>query len=109
MKNVFEPVRGGFFGTLSYRYVGNYRLDGGDPAIRASGLDVLDFSMRQRIRNWLDFNLSVDNLTNKRYYKTQNFFESGIAPDEPIKGRIHETPGYSRGVTAGFTLRLFGK
>jgi outer membrane receptor protein involved in Fe transport len=99
----------GFFGYLGYRHTSNYRLDGEDPSIRASGLDVLDFSMRQRIRRWVDFNLSVDNLTDKRYFETQNFFESRVRPGDPITARIHGTPGYSRAFTAGFTFRLFGK
>ncbi len=99
----------GFFGNLSYRYVSNYRLDGADATIRASGLDVLDFSMRQRLRRWLDFNLSIDNLMNKRYLETQNYFESRLRPGDPVIARIHGTPGYSRGVTAGLTFRFFGK
>jgi hypothetical protein len=32
----------GFTGSLRYRHTGNYRLDGKDASIRASGLDVLD-------------------------------------------------------------------
>jgi outer membrane receptor protein involved in Fe transport len=99
----------GFFGTLSYRHVSNYRLDGEDATVRAAGLDVLDFSMRQRLRRWVDFNLSIENLTDKHYYETQNYFESRLRPTEPIISRIHGTPGYSRGVTMGLTFRLFGK
>lgn len=99
----------GFFGYLGYRHTSNYRLDGEDATIRAAGLDVLDFSMRQRIRRWVDFNLSIDNLTNKRYFETQNFFESRLRPGDPILARIHATPGYSRGVTVGLTFHLPGK
>ena len=39
----------GFYGTLAYRHTGNYRLDGEDATIRASGFDVLDLSISQRI------------------------------------------------------------
>jgi outer membrane receptor protein involved in Fe transport len=99
----------GFFGTLSYRHVSNYRLDGEDSNVRASGLDVLDLSLRQSLRRWVDFNLSIENLTDKRYYETQNYFESRLRPTDPIISRIHGTPGYSRGVTVGLTFRLFGK
>lgn len=99
----------GFFGTLAYRHTGNYRLDGEDPGIRAAGLDVLDFSMRQRIRSWVDFNLSIDNLTDKRYFETQNYLESRVRPDAPVIAQIHATPGYSRTVTVGLTFRFSGK
>ncbi len=99
----------GFYGTLAYRHTGNYRLDGEDASIRAAGLDVLDLSIRQRIRSWVDFNFSIDNLTDKRYLETQNFFESRVHPGDPIIARIHGTPGYSIGVTAGLTFHFFGK
>ena len=109
----------GFFSYLGYRHTSNYRLDGADTTIRAAGLDVLDFNMRQRIRQLVDFNFSVDNLTNKHYFETQNFFESRLPTDASVgvredgtpiyPSRIHGTPGYSRGVTVGFTFHLFGK
>jgi outer membrane receptor protein involved in Fe transport len=99
----------GSFSSLSYRHTGNYRLDGEDPTIRASGLDVLDFSMRQRIRSWVDFNFSIDNLTDKRYFETQNYLESRAAPDAPVIARVHGTPGYSRGMTFGLTFHILGK
>ncbi|HEV2799587.1 MAG TPA: TonB-dependent receptor [Pyrinomonadaceae bacterium] len=99
----------GFNATLGYRHAASYRLDGEDARLRASGLDVLDFSMSKRLRRWLDFNLAVDNLTNKRYYETQNYFESRLRPGDPAVARIHGTPGYPFGVTAGLTFRFFGK
>ena len=67
------------------RTTGNYRLDGEDPSIRASGLTVLDFSMVKQIRPWVDFNFSVDNLTDKNYYETQNYFELRLRPGDPGK------------------------
>jgi hypothetical protein len=99
----------GFFAYLGYRHTSNYILDGEDPTIRAAGLDVIDFSMRQRIRHWVDFNLSIDNLADKHYFETQNFLESRARPTDPIIARIHGAPGYSRGFTAGLTFHLFGK
>jgi outer membrane receptor protein involved in Fe transport len=99
----------GFFRFLGYRHTSNYRLDGEDPTIRASGLDVIDFSIRQRIRRWVDFNLSIDNLADKHYFETQNFLESRVRPTDPIIARIHGTPGYSRGFTAGLTFHLVSK
>ena len=99
----------GFSGSLRYRHIGNYRLDGEDPSIRASGLDVLDLSVVKRVRPWIDLNLSIDNLTDKRYWETQNYFESRVRPGDPVIARIHATPGYPIGVSAGVTFRLFGK
>ena len=96
----------GFFAAINYRHVSNYRLDEEDVSIRAAGLDVIDFSMRQRIRRWIDFNFSIDNLTNKHYFETQNYFESRVKPTTPIIARIHGTPGYSIGFTAGLTFHL---
>ena len=99
----------GSFGTLAYRHIGAYRLDGEDPTIRASGLDALDFSMRQRIRSWVDFNFSIDNLTDKHYFETQNYLESRAALGALVIARIHGTPGYSRGMTVGLTFHILGK
>ena len=94
------------FASLRYRHIGNYRLDGHDASIRASGLDVLDLAITKPIRSGLDFNFDVDNLTGKTYYETQNYFESRVGPTAlPLK-RIHGTPGYPGGLTVGLTFRL---
>ncbi|REJ77294.1 MAG: TonB-dependent receptor [Acidobacteria bacterium] len=98
----------GFNAYLSWRHISDYRLDGLDDTIRASGQDVVDLSITKRLRNWIDLNFSVDNLFNKKYYETQNFFESRADPTAPIVERIHATPGYSTTVNVGVTLR-FGK
>lgn len=100
---------GGLLATIAWRHTGNYRLDGEEASLRATGLDVLDLALRQPIRSWLDFNLSIDNLTDKRYYETQNYYESRIAPGAEAQSRIHGTPGYSRGLTVGLTFRLHGR
>ncbi len=99
----------GWRGSLRYRHIGNYRLDGEDARVRASGLDVVDFSMAKRIRAWMDVNLSVDNLNDKHYWETQNFFESRVAAGAPLVERIHATPGYPATLTVGLTLHLFEK
>jgi len=99
----------GFSGSLRYRHISNYRLDGEDPAIRASGHDILDLSMTKRIHRLVDLNLSIDNLTNKRYFETQNYFESRLRPADPATARIHGTPGYPIGLTIGLTFHLLGK
>jgi outer membrane receptor protein involved in Fe transport len=99
----------GFSGSLRWRHTSNYRLDPVDPAIRASGLDVLDLSVAKQLRHWIELNFSIDNLTDKRYFETQNFFESRIRPGDPVTGRIHATPGYPITVTGGVMFRLSKK
>ena len=105
---IFSGYRG-FNAALGYRHAGGYRLDGTDARPRASGLDVLDFSLSKRVRRWVDFNFAIDNLTNKRYFETQNYFESRLLPGDAAVARIHGTPGYPFGMTAGLTFRFFGK
>ncbi len=61
------------------------------------------------MRRGVEFNLTLDNLTNRDYYETQNYFESRVAPVAPIVARIHGTPGYPLTVVAGLTFRLGGK
>jgi len=99
----------GFSGSLRYRHTSNYRLDPFDAGIRASGLDVVDFSLSRKLRHFVDFNFAIDNLFNKRYFETQNYFESRIRPDADSAQRIHATPGYPLSVTIGLTFRVFEK
>ncbi|HEY7097694.1 MAG TPA: TonB-dependent receptor [Terriglobales bacterium] len=96
----------GFNGSLRYRHISNYRLDGLDPSIRAAGLDVVDLSFSKRIRHGLELNFAVDNLNNKSYWETQNYFESRIRPGDAAISRIHATPGSPIGFTVGMTYRL---
>lgn len=93
-------------GSLRYRHINNYRLDGIDDSIRASGFDVVDLSINKRLKKWVDLNFSIDNLTNKRYWETQNYFESRLFPTAPIVSRIHATPGYPVTLTVGLTFRF---
>ncbi|MCA1614742.1 MAG: TonB-dependent receptor [Acidobacteria bacterium] len=99
----------GFSGSLRYRHTSNYRLDPLDARIRAAGLDVVDLGVNKRLRRDLDFNLAVDNLFNRRYFETQNYFESRVRPGDEPSARIHATPGYPFGVTVGLTFRFNGK
>ena len=57
----------------------------------------------------IEFNLSLDNLTNRDFYETRNFFDSRVAPLAPIVGRMHGTPGYPLMAIAGLTFRLRSK
>ncbi len=98
----------GWSGSLRMRAINHYRLDGSDASIVASGYTAFDFGMARRIRRGVEFNLSLDNLTNRNYWETQNYFESQL-PGEPPVWRIHGTPGYPLTATVGLTFRLGGK
>jgi hypothetical protein len=95
--------------SLRFRHTSNYRLDGEDASVRAAGLDVLDFGLSHRLRPYLELNFALDNILGKRYFETQNYFESRLRPGDPVVSRIHATPGYPRTFTAGVTLRFFEK
>ena len=84
----------GFNSSLNWRHISNYRLDGEDDSIRAAGNDVVDFSISKHLRKWIDFNFSIDNVLNKKYFETQNYFESSVCPTCAPAERIHATPGY---------------
>ena len=77
-------------------------------SIVASGHTILDAAISRRIRRGVELSLSTDNLTNRQYYETQNYFISRLSGEPPMAG-IHGTPGYPLTVTAGITFRLFGK
>jgi len=72
----------------------------------ATGLDVIDVAATKKLFRGLEWNLSVDNLNNKHYYETQNFFYSRVTPTAPIEARVHGTPGYTIGFTTGLTWRI---
>lgn len=91
------------------RAINHYRLDGDDPSIVASGHTVFDASVSRQLNRHVELNCSVDNLSNRDYYETQNYFESRVTPDAPIIARIHATPAYPLTAVAGITLRFGGK
>jgi outer membrane receptor protein involved in Fe transport len=98
----------GWSGSLRMRAINHYRLDGENPSIVASGHTVFDMGVSRRIRRGVELNFALDNLTNRAYYETQNYFESRLPGQEPIS-RIHGTPGYPITVMVGMTFRLRGK
>jgi hypothetical protein len=99
----------GWSGSFRMRAINHYRLDGNDPSILASGHTVFDLGIARQLHRGVEFNLSLDNLTNRDYYETQNYFESRVAPMAPIVARIHATPGYPLTAVVGLTFRLKGK
>ena len=91
------------------RAINHYRLDGDDPSIVASGHTVFDLGLARRIRRGTELNLSFDNLTNRDYWETQNYFESRVSPTAEAVARIHATPAYPFTAVVGVTFRLWGK
>ena len=41
---------------------------------------MVDLAVTKKLRHGVEWNLSVDNLNNKHYYETQNFFDSRVIP-----------------------------
>ena len=99
----------GFNSSLAWRHISNYRLDGEDRSITASGNDVVDFSFSKHLKKWADLNFSIDNLLNKKYFETQNYLESRTCPTCDVISRIHATPGYSTTFNVGLTFRFWSK
>jgi outer membrane receptor protein involved in Fe transport len=99
----------GWSGSLRMRAINHYRLDGDNPSIAASGHTVFDLGLAKQVRRGVELNLSLDNLTNRDYYETQNYFESRVTPGAPIVARIHATPGYPLTAVIGVTFRFGGK
>ena len=95
----------GWTGALRIRAINHYPLDGSDLSILASGHTLADLSLSRPVRPGLDLSLTVDNLFNRRYWETQNYFESSLAGAAPTN-RIHGTPGYGRAIVIGMAIRL---
>jgi len=62
--------------------------------------------MSKQLRHNLDFNFAIDNLNKKRYWETQNYLESRVTRTSDVVARVHGTPGFPTGVTAGLTFRF---
>ncbi|MEZ5307250.1 MAG: TonB-dependent receptor [Pyrinomonadaceae bacterium] len=95
--------------VLSWRHISNYRLDGLDDSIRASGNDVVDLSISKRFKKRFEVSFAIDNVLDKKYYETQNFFESRVTPTATPIERIHATPGYPRTFVFGIGFRFGSK
>jgi hypothetical protein len=98
----------GWSASLRLRAINHYRLDGDDPSIVATGSTIWDVSLTRQLHQGVQLSLSFDNLLDKSYYETQNYFVSRILPDAPAMARIHATPGYPFAAVAGLTYRLHG-
>jgi hypothetical protein len=91
------------------RAINHYRLDGEDASVLASGLTAFDLGMAKQVSRTIELNLSLDNLTGRDFYETQNYFESRVTPDAAVVARIHGTSGYPLTAVAGITLRFRSK
>ena len=91
------------------RAINHYRLDGDDAAITAQGNTVFDFGVTRRLNHRAELSFALDNLLDRRYYETQNYFESRATPGAPAVARIHGTPGYPVAAVLGITMHLGGK
>jgi outer membrane receptor protein involved in Fe transport len=96
----------GWSGSLRMRAINHYRLDGEDPSIVAAGHTVFDLGVARKLNHAVELNLSLDNLTNRDYYETQNYFESRVTPTAAALSRIHVTPAYPFTAVVGLTFRL---
>jgi hypothetical protein len=98
----------GWSASLRMRAINAYRLDSLDSSLLAAGHTVWDLGVSRRIRRGIDFNFTMDNMANRAYWETQNYFESRLPGQDPMS-RIHATPGYPRTIMVGLTFRAFGK
>lgn len=98
----------GWAGSLRMRAINHYRLDGEDPSIQAAGHVVFDAAISRDVTHQVSLNLAVDNVLNRDYWETQNYFTSRLAGQGPMD-RIHASPGYGRTVVLGVTLRFGAK
>lgn len=99
----------GWSGSLRMRAINHYPLDGIDQTIEAAGHTVFDSAISREITHKVSVSLAVDNLFDREFFETQNFFESRVTPDSPVVERIHATPGFGRTIMVGLTFRLGGK
>jgi hypothetical protein len=63
----------------------------------------------RQLRRGVELNFSLDNLTNRAYYETQDYFESRVSPLAVAAARVHVTPAFPVTAVAGLTFRLRGK
>ena len=94
-------------GSLRMRAINHYRLAADDPAILAAGHTVFDVAASRRISPMLDLYVAADNLLDREYWETQNFFASRL-PGQDAMDRIHATPSFGRTLVVGVTWKLSG-
>jgi outer membrane receptor protein involved in Fe transport len=98
----------GWSGSMRMRSISHYALDSLDTSITAAGHTVWDLGIARRLRRGVEVNVTVDNVANRSYWETQNYYGSRLPGQAPLR-RIHATPGYPLTVMAGLTFRFYGK
>jgi hypothetical protein len=98
----------GFTGSMRMRAINSYRLDPLDVSNRAAGHTVFDLSMSRRLRRGVELQLAIDNMLDRSYWETQNYFQSRLAGQQELY-RIHATPGFPLQYTMGLVFRFRGK
>jgi outer membrane receptor protein involved in Fe transport len=98
----------GFTGSMRMRAINSYRLDPLDVSNRAAGHTVFDLSMSRRLRRGVELQLAIDNMLDRSYWETQNYFQSRLAGQQELY-RIHATPGFPLQYTIGLVFRFRGK
>jgi hypothetical protein len=98
----------GWSGSLRMRSISHYALDSLDASILAAGHTIWDLGVARRVRRGVELNVTVDNVGNRSYWETQNYYDSRLPGQTPFT-RIHVTPGYPLTIMAGLTFRFFGK
>ena len=98
----------GWSGSLRMRAINHYRLDGEDPSIEAAGHTVFDLAVSRNVSRNVELSIAVDNLFDRDFWETQNYFESRLPGQAPTE-RIHATPNYGRTVVVGLKLRFLRK
>jgi outer membrane receptor protein involved in Fe transport len=89
------------------RSINHYRLSGEDP-VMAMGHTVFDLNLSRSLTRAVEFSFAIDNVTDRLYYETQNYFVSRLQEQQPV-ALVHGTPGYPLTVTAGLTFRFGSK
>jgi hypothetical protein len=98
----------GWSASVRMRAINSYRLDPLDAGIRAAGHTVWDAGFSRSVRRGVELQVAVDNVANRSFWETQNYFQSRLAGQLPA-WRIHATPAYPVNVTIGLAFRFRGK
>ncbi len=98
----------GWSSSVPFRAINGYRLSVVDAGLRAGGHTVLDLGVTRRIRRGMEFQMALDNMTNREYWETQNYLQSRLA-GQAAAYRVHATPAYPVNLTVGLLFRFRGK
>ena len=99
----------GWNGSFRFRTINHFRVNRDDlPSLTAPGHTVSDISISRRIFKGVELNFAIDNIFDKTYYETVDYYESRLF-NQPAVARFHATPGYPITFIGGITFRLWNK